>query len=397
MIGPVLFFARNAAYLRTPPASGRKMVEEAPPQNDEHNLFQLALAGYLAEAGCLAKLAETHSFRTLLEIFEGYPAFLESRRDYFGETSLNTLLNINTIDFDESSEILHKLKRCINLAAACDLFEGWTIPINNFDNKHLCNYVHDAITELKRKQKNVGSQLAAKLNSGDACRVIHMLKIFGWVAPDMTTSAQLSLGASGGIRDRYSIHYMPVIRYQRQNILLREPIPELVSFELEKKTANDIVLVDNDPKMRERYATLNAEPNILALNQDAYNSLKELAIGVETKEIIPRNFIVAYRMDHRLIPDAGYFLKLLAPVISNYADLIITIGAGHSNEEFKGRLKKINELMATLETLELNPVKIKWHRGKSLSDKRENPIFGEPTYATYEILYCKLIKSNLEN
>ena len=373
------------------------MVEKIHSKNDGHNLFQLAQAGYLAEAGYLASLAGTRSFRTLLEIFESYPTFLKSGQDYFGETSLNTLLDICTIDFSDSSEIIQKLTRCINLAAACDLFEGWTIPINNFDNKHLCNYVQDAIKELKAKQKNVGSLLAAKLNSGDACRVIHMLKMFGWVAPDMSTSAQLSLGASGGIRDRYSIHHMPVIRYQRQNILLREPIPELVSFELEKKTVNDIVLVDNDPKMRERYEKLNAEPNILALNQDAYKSLKELAIGVENKLIIPRNFIVAYRMDHRLIPDAGYFLKLLGPVISNYADLIITIGAGHSNEEFKGRLKKIDELMATLENLRLNPVKIKWHRGESLSEKRENPVFGEPTYATYEILYCKLIKSNLEN
>ena len=173
-------------------------------------------------------------------------------------------------------------------------------------------------------------------------------------------------------------------------------MPELVSFELEKEAANDIVLVDNDQGMKERYKKLNAENNILALNQDANKAIEELAVHVANNEIMPRDLIVAYRMDPRMIPDVSDFLGLLGSVISNHADLIITIGAGHSNKEFKGRLNKIDEIMASLQNLKLNPVKIKWHTGKTIPEKRENPIFGEPTYSTYEILYCKLIQSNLK-
>ena len=145
------------------------MAEPIHPKHQENNLFQLALSGYLAEASYLSELAESTSFRTLLEMFESYRTFLGSGRDYFGESSFNTLLNKNIIDFSKSTDTIQKLIRCINLAAACDLFEGWTIPVNNFDNKHLRDYVYESIRELKEKQNNIGSLLAAKLNSGDAC------------------------------------------------------------------------------------------------------------------------------------------------------------------------------------------------------------------------------------
>ena len=123
--------------------------------------------------------------------------------------------------------------------------------------------------------------------------------------------------------------------------------------------------------------------------------METLRRHIDANNAAPRNLVVAFRIDHRMIPDAVEFLKHLALIIEETADLIITIGAGHTNEEFKGRLQKIEELNETLHTYHLKPLKIKWHRGNNLSEQRQNPIFGDPTYATYEILYCKLIRSRL--
>ena len=164
---------------------------------------------------------------------------------------------------------------------------------------------------------------------------------------------------------------------------------------MDKQFASDIVLVDNDPKMEARYQKLNREKGILALNLDAIQAMETLRRHIDAKDAAPRDFVVTFRVDHRMIPDAVAFLKHLALIIADTADLIITIGAGHTNGEFKGRLQKLEELNALLQTHDLQPLKIRWHRGNNPSEQRQNPIFGDPTYATYEILYCKLIRSRL--
>ena len=155
------------------------------------------------------------------------------------------------------------------------------------------------------------------------------------------------------------------------------------------------MLIDNEPKMHERYQQLNMEKNVLALNLDGIEGLKRIKGAIGNNELVPRRLVVAFRIDHRMIPDTDNFVKLLGSVIAENAKLIITIGAGHTNKEFKGRLRKIDELMASLEKYDLNPVKIKWYRDGSLAERRGNPIFDAPTYATYEVLYCQLIRSRL--
>lgn len=359
-------------------------------------LFQLAKEGLLAEAGYLADLAQTPHFRALLETLEDYAEFLLSgRRTYFGDAFFKRLNGGTTLDFNETAEAIQKLRNCLNLLAACDLFAGWSLPFDQLQRNRLEALTEQAVREIGRSNTHVGGLLAQKLNSGDATRVIQLLKILGCIAPDMTHCSQISVGASGGTRDRSSIHQIPVMRYQRSNLLLRTPQPELISFKMDKQSVSDIVLVDNDPKMEGRYQKLSMEKNVLALNLDAIQAMEELRRQIDLKDTAPRNFVVAFRIDHRMIPDAIEFLKHLGLIISDTADLVITIGAGHSNAEFKGRLQKIEELNELLHTHHLQPLKIKWHRGNTPSEQRQNPIFGDPTYATYEILYCKLIRSRL--
>ena len=282
----------------------------------------------------------------------------------------------------------------INLLAACDLFAGWSLSLDAMKQGTLREHTAKAIRDLadSRPDGSLGPLLAQKLNSCDATRVIQLLKILGCIAPDLIGSSQLSLGASGGIRDRYSIHRMPVIEYSRHNPLLRVPAPQSIAFGQESHSVEDIVLVDNDPQMQERYTKLNREANMLALNQDTMIALETLRNRIATGDTKPRDLVVAFRIDHHMIPDAAEFIKQLRQVTADTADLVITIGAGHTNKEFKGRRSKISELEQVLQRQQLRPLRIIWHQGKSIAEQRSNPLFGAPTYATYEILHCKLIR-----
>ncbi len=136
---------------------------------------------------------------------------------------------------------------------------------------------------------------------------------------------------------------------------------------------DDIVLVDNDPHMKRRYEKLNREANTLALNQDTMLALDTLRNRIAAGETAPRDLVVAFRIDHRMIPDAADFLEHLTRVIADRADLNITIGAGHTNKEFKGRRRKIKELESALLARNLKPLHIIWHRGTSLAKQRRSP------------------------
>jgi len=355
----------------------------------------LAKKGLLHEADTLATLASTPSFTTLIEHMEDYPDFLASRRyQLLGESFSTELMMDHMLDFDRSDAVVIQLKQATNLLAACDLFAGWSLPLNALEQATLREHTARAIRDLaqSRPDGSLGPLLAQKLNSCDTTRVIHLLKILGCIAPDMTGCFQLSLGASGGTRDRHSMHRMPAIEYTRHNPLLRQPPPESITFGQETHSVKDIVLVDNDPQMHKRYERLNREENTLALNQDMMASLKILRERIAAGDTKPRNLVVAFRIDHRMIPDAMDFIKHLREVTADAADLIITIGAGHSNKEFKGRCRKISELEQVLRKQRLSPLRIIWHRGTSIAEQRNSPLFGAPTYATYEILYCKIIR-----
>ena len=146
-------------------------------------------------------------------MFANYSEFLTSNRENCFEPFLfGTWLERKVVSFDDSSESVRGLSACINLAAACAVFGGWTLPIDSLERSRLRATVDESINLAKEQHQNAAAVLAAKLNSGDASRVIHMLKLLGWIDPDLTASAQLSLGASGGTKDRHAIATFPVRR-----------------------------------------------------------------------------------------------------------------------------------------------------------------------------------------
>jgi len=165
----------------------------------------------------------------------------------------------------------------------------------------------------------------------------------------------------------------------------------------EKKPA-DIIITDNDPQREEQYKLLNElrTNNLLALNKDTNEILENLPGIMKQHNMPPRNLVVALRIDHRMIPDAHRFLKLITMSIDSTADIIVTMGSGFNIDDFTGRTRALIELFTSLKDAGLAPVLIKLHGSGSLEQQRNTPSFGLSNITTYEILYCKLKKKKLE-
>jgi len=134
---------------------------------------------------------------------------------------------------------------------------------------------------------------------------------------------------------------------------------------------------------------------VLALNNDAEESVKRLEVEQKELNLKQRNLVVCLRIDHRMLPNSRSFLNLIGRVIDSRADLIMTIGAGNNLLEFEGRLKCFDEMFASLVELGLKPVRILMHGRGSSAQKRSKPNFGELAYTSYQILYCSLERDRI--
>ena len=163
-------------------------------------------------------------------------------------------------------------------------------------------------------------------------------------------------------------------------------------------SAKNIVVSDNDPQRRELYLSLNKvkNQNIIGLNIDAYDALTKLPELEKLHNIGSRNLIVALRIDHRMFPDIYRLFKLISLSMDQSADLIITMGSGHTLDEFEGRINKIKEIFEYLKTLKLEPTLIKLHNEGTLEQQRSSNSFSLATITTYQILHCKLKKKILQ-
>ena len=225
----------------------------------------------------------------------------------------------------------------------------------------------------------------------DTVRVLQILKLMGLVSVQASESHQLSLGVGNGYRDLYGIHLIPRITVEKQ----REKVK--FHFETLERQATHTVLVDNDPAYKDQFDALNRkeEGKVLALNNDAEESVKRLEVEQKELHLKQRNLVVCLRIDHRMIPDSRIFLNLIGRVIDSRADLIMTIGAGNNLLEFEGRLKCFDEMFASLVELGLKPVRILMHGRGSSAQKRSKPNFGELAYTSYQILYCSLERDRI--
>ena len=352
------------------------------------DILKLAIEGYSYELKALIKLFQSDMGADIISLFSNYESFLKEKRTaILGQNILQLLVSNNLIDATNQSTISRKLFACANLAASCEVFSGWSMPLSTIHINQSDEYLNMAISAAINTQSNLGQSMAVRLNNGDSIRVIQILKLLDLMntEPDCY---QISTGSSIGIRDRIATHITPCISIN--HFLRNAP----VQFSTIKSEANDIVLIDNDTNMKAAFDQLNdTQNNVHALNKDVYIGLDEVAESIANNILKPRTLITAYRLEPRAYTDIKGYIDRIGHVIDSQADFVTTIGSGDTDRELKDRKQVLNDLHHDLVDKGMNPIRIKMYKGETVQQQRFNPLFGLNQYASYEILYCKLEKN----
>jgi hypothetical protein len=227
----------------------------------------------------------------------------------------------------------------------------------------------------------------------DAVRTIQILRLLGLVHISSPQMKQLSLGAGPANKDMNSIHLVPDIRVSTNQLSLMARI----SFSMKVVNCRDIVITDCDPQRSQQYKLLNAikNPKTIAINDDTFAVLEGLPAILDKHSLSPRNFIVALRIDHRMISDVASFFRLIGESIASVADLVVSIGSGFTVDDYAGRVNKLGEVFEYLRDCGLQPTLIKLHGSGTLEEQRQKNHFGLSNITTYQILHCKLKRKNL--
>jgi hypothetical protein len=362
---------------------------------------------YALEADALGAIAMSPGFDNLIQQFDDYESYLiRLLNDPIHKQNVDALLSEHSVvDTAVPTKLLAQLFCQAQLAACAELFKGWKVDESQLNREGLRAVVGQASAEIIKVSKIPTEVHPEKysepqrqvmrgidvIQNVDTVRVLQILKLLGLVSIQASESHQLSLGVGNGYRDLYGIHLIPRITMGKQ----REKVK--FHFETLERQATHTVLVDNDPAYKDQFDALNRkeEGKVLALNNDAEESVKRLEIEQKGLNLKQRNLVVCLRIDHRMVPDSRIFLNLIGRVIDSRADLIMTIGAGNNLLEFEGRLKCFDEMFASLGELGLKPVRILMHGRGSSAEKRSKPNFGELAYTSYQILYCSLERDRI--
>lgn len=376
---------------------------KAPSTQVDQATYHLAKEGYLYELGLLIQLSKTLTFGKLLHFFSNYEKFLSSEKEQFlGPRLAERLLAADQrIDTANSSSESEKLFACANLAASCEIFRGWTIPVGELDTRKTEEYLQYVLDHSNNNTIQLGRKMSVRLNKADAVRVVQTLKLLGLFSAGGRSYKQLSLCASAGERDRH-------VFYETPHIIKRKPPPGTpvmtlsppLAFDVKVTGAPDnVVIIDNDPALKSVYEELNTREKgrLCAWNMDMHEGLSQLSnLIYQKKQLQPRDLVVAFRLAPAAFPDIQRFLLDLGNTIDKSADFIATIGSGDTLTDFIHRLEVMDELEKQLRAKQMNPVRIKNYFGRNHREQHANPIHGLSQYASYETLYCKLDKEKLD-
>lgn len=356
------------------------------------NVFRKALEGYRHELGGLVELSRSDVFARLLPWFSDYPMLLASGRSAFLDGDPMALL-AGTGTRGQSAwmagdPVLGRVRACMDLAAFCELFAGWTIPVTGLARNQVDSYLQTALASAPTDQETLGRHLGVRLNSGDAMRVVQMLRLLGLLDADLSGRHQLGLGASEGTRDIQAVHGIPVIQ-PLAPFQARAPF----RFGVQRQHAASTVLIDSNPEVAVTYADYAAAPgNVTGLNVDLMTGLAELADAVARGQRHPVGLVTAFRIDPRAFAEPDTLLPALGRVIDRQADLVLTMGSGHDEGEYRHRVEVMGSLRSALADRGLRPLRVEWHQGSPFKP----PLFGLSHYASYEVLHCRLERGALQ-
>jgi hypothetical protein len=357
---------------------------------------------YAREADAFGAIGSSPIFPSILDGFSSYEVYAEKiAKTANQQEQIRTIIeNGGVLDTASPDKTLAQIFCVAQVAACCELFRSWKIPTAQLNREGMRQLVRQGSTAIQsvpaipvetapEQYSAAQRQLLSAINeiqNVDTVRCVQVTRLLGLITTPSTQIQQLSLGANNGYRDLYGIHLVPSISIQTDN-----PIATL-SFKTGEQQAASTVLVDNDPVFAEHYAALNEKHRgrVLALNVDADRALQMLQIKQQGNALKRRNLVVGLRIDHRMIPDAEVFLRTIASVVDDSADLLLTVGAGNNQAEFEGRLQCFDALFGALGNMGLRPVRILMHAKGTPQEQRSRPHFGQLAYSSYQLLHCKL-------
>tara|TARA_B100000959_G_C14982773_1_gene624236 strand:- start:2332 stop:3471 length:1140 start_codon:yes stop_codon:yes gene_type:complete len=368
---------------------------------------QLVADAYLREADGFGAIAARPAFRRMLLSFTDYEAHLcQINKDSIHQEKIRKLLQVGaTLDTSKPTPELVEIFCEAQIAVCCELFRGKNISASQMNREGMRLLARQAASKVidipaiaeelspadySESQKDLLDALN-HVGNLDTLRVMQVTRSLGLIAVRPDSVRQLSLGAGNGYRDLYGIHAVPKITIQSLSK------GDVFAFNVIDRVTANTVLIDNDPMLARHYDKLNADQGgkILAMNMDANRALQELQNKQQDLGLGSRNLVAGLRIDHRMIPDAGEFLRLISAVIDSSADMLLTIGAGNNLAEFESRIRCFDALSKLLKSRGMEPIRIKLHGPGSSNDQRRLLNFGNLEYASYQILYCELLRKKL--
>ena len=347
------------------------------------------LAAVKADASDLAVMAQQGILRPISDVATDYPRLLRKRRAKFDPYKMinNLSSGKGIIHPDTPHPFLKEAFVHAHIAACCHLFQDLPMPPLH-EPITFTQSIVGTIRQLMAQGQMTPKELSKRIHTADAARTMFILRMLGLIGKPAQAFSQISLAAGPGNRDVEGLHGIPSIARQHDGS---------IRFHLKPQSPKNVVLIDNDPNLKTHYFRLNTTEGrwMLALNESATEALAHLPTDLEERRWNSRNLVVGIRIDHRMIPDAAEFLELLEPVLDHKADFVFSIGAGHSLEEFSGRLNALDRLFNHFTIRGLKPVRILLHEDGPPEHQRISPSFGLSPYTTYEILYCKLDRDKL--
>jgi hypothetical protein len=352
--------------------------------------------GYRHELGLLRQIINSAQFEQLLPLFADYRKnVISSQSKPFADALLDQLADannlINVADPETAANILFT---CANLAAACEIFHGWSLDRNTLNNSNHEHMLAETVMQSPIPLNKLGESMAVRLNRGDAVRVAQIVKRLGLIPDQADRFHQLALGAAMGHRDRHGFHCIPGIGPIGPGAAFNVAAP--LNFAVLPQDPASLCLIDNDPGLKAGYAEINAaaDAKVRALHADMMLGLASLEKLVSTGAMQAPNLITLYRLEPTAFTNLGQFVDKLHEVVSTDSYFLATIGSGDDAAQLQQRFQVLDQLQADFQQRNYSPVRIKlYSAAASLTDGADQlptPLFGLGQYASYEILFCQL-------
>jgi len=357
----------------------------------EHRL-NIIKEAYTTDAIGLSSVIKKGFLQEAINDFNTYSDYIQNKHKRNNKKLLKSIFKSSDfLDPGKNIDKLRKMFHYAHIAACCELFKDWSLTEKKLTEEGIKDIIKTAFNKISDEKLHT---LETRVHISDTIRTCQILRLLGIFNKKSESIRQISLAAGPGTRDIQGLHATPKLT-STQNIQLNT---HAIKFNNHYTDPELVILIDNSPEYKDLYSRLNNQSpeSILALNEDSNDAFEKLPKILSKNKWKPINVIAGFRIDHRMIPDISDFFSRLVPILDDISDLIITIGAGHTLDEFIGRKKVINDLYLYLKKQNLEPKIITLHSGNTPEEQRSKPYFGYSPYTTYEILYCKLIKKKLK-